>query len=111
MIHPLPTTVLLLLANPQERPLRTPASKRIATLLPSRGGRRRKRAAPALEAAAETAATQSVMVAPHGGVPSPRVRSGVAGRLERTRRRRSALTLRRRGDLHLPGSRTDRRWL
>jgi hypothetical protein len=72
MIHPQPTTVLLLLTSPEERPARSPLSTRIAPFPTRRRSRRRKAAVPALEAAAKAAAPRSVTLARHGSAQGPR---------------------------------------
>jgi hypothetical protein len=56
MIHPQPTTVLLLLANPAANATRTSVSTRIPTFLTGPRRRHGKQAVPAVKPAAEASA-------------------------------------------------------
>jgi hypothetical protein len=105
MMHPQPTSVLLLNHNYDLRVDRHAAPGPLLGLLV---GLRRPVSAVSDTATAATA-VEAVRPAPHDSGQSPRVRSVLGGRLQRARRRRGARALRRRGDLHIAGRRANRR--
>jgi len=110
MFHPQPASTLLLNPTYEARARRHDQPGPLLTLLVSL---RNQRAAGALAAVADEApvATEPAGGVAHAAEANARTRSELGGRREQARRRRGprALRLRRRGDIHTPGSGTDRR--
>ena len=110
MFHAQPASALLLNPAPQARvPDQDGPGLLLNVLIVMRD--RRRPTDEALEPAASAAPTASVSLPAHAGGQSARVRSGLGGRLQQTRRGRGSPALRRRGHIHLPRRRANRRGL
>ena len=109
MFQPQPTTTLMLGLHHQVRTQDPTSPGLLLGLLVSL---RELRYPPAMDSgsAVNPGNSESVSLPPHGRARSRRVRTGLGGRIEQSRRRRSARALRR-GDLHVDDRRADRRGL
>jgi hypothetical protein len=107
MMHPQPTSVLLLNPNYELRIERHEGPGPLLSLLVAVRALRKPTPA-AGNAVTDAVAVEPVKLPASRGGRGARARSGLGGRMQQRRRPRGARALRR-GDIHLPGRRADRR--